>query len=162
MDSPGFPPGAHLKGGRNSAPVHAEMAREFYAPLIPHVLAMHRMGFSLRRIAAELVQHGVKSRHGFPRWSAAQVRRVLVRGMGGLTESPPAPRHCELAGEHQQPPSAPPQIYLLVDEQKQGPFTESHVKAMLDAGTVSVTTPSRYAGWGGWTMLQYLFEPSGA
>ena len=90
MQKPGFPPGVHLKGGRNAAPVLAEMAREFYAPIIPIVLELRRQGLSLRAIGRELDRRGIRTRVGcfyrsfrsrprIVRWSAAQVRRVLIR-----------------------------------------------------------------------------------
>jgi Recombinase len=86
---PEFPADAHLKGGQNAAPVLAQLAREFYAPIIPVVLELHGQGLSLRAIATELEQRGIKSRWGWPRWSAAQVRRVLARGLAAAAESPP-------------------------------------------------------------------------
>jgi hypothetical protein len=51
---PHFPPGVHLKGGQTSAVVNAELAREFYAPIIPLVTELRRQGLSLRAIAREL------------------------------------------------------------------------------------------------------------
>jgi hypothetical protein len=97
---PSFPPGVHLIGGRNAAPVHAELAREFYAPIIPVVVELHRQGLSLRAIARELDRRGVRTRQvskveflgispegglrwsdrQWIQWSATQVRRVLARG----------------------------------------------------------------------------------
>jgi hypothetical protein len=76
---PRFPPGVHLKGGRNAAVTNAQAAREFYAPLLPVVLEVRRQGLSLRAIAAELGRRGIKSRQEWPHWSATSVRRVLVR-----------------------------------------------------------------------------------
>src|SRR4051794_30402904 len=95
---PAFPPGVHLKGGQNAAPVLAEMAREFYAPIVPVVVELRGQGLSLRAIARELDRRGVRTRQvskpafaglgtdGEPlwdmeilRWSAAQVRRILMR-----------------------------------------------------------------------------------
>jgi hypothetical protein len=78
---PGFPPGVHLIGGRNAAVTNARLAREFYAPILPLVAELHRQGLSLRAIARELDRQGVKTRIQYPgqRWSATQVRRVLVR-----------------------------------------------------------------------------------
>src|SRR4051812_34573189 len=81
-----FPPGAHLKGGRNAAPVLVELAREFYAPIIPIVQELHKQGLSLREIGRELERRQIKPRIGGPvggpgggsRWAAAQVRRVLL------------------------------------------------------------------------------------
>src|ERR1700683_2328355 len=77
---PTFPPdGRHLKGGRNAAPVLAKLAREFNAPIVPIVVELRRQGLSLRAIAGELEQRGIKPRHGAG-WSAAQVLRILKRG----------------------------------------------------------------------------------
>ena len=77
---PAFPPGANLKGGRNAAPVLAEEARKFYAPLIPIVVELHEKGLSLRKIGDELNKRGIPARYGYQAgWSAAQVRRVLLR-----------------------------------------------------------------------------------
>lgn len=125
-----FPPGVHLKGGRNAAPVHAEMADEFYAPVIPIVLELRRQGLSLRAIARELDQRGIRTRVGcyheptpdwtrtkvrIVRWSAAQVRRVLIR-------------------------SANQAIQLWIDGQATGPFTKAQVKNMMDAGSITRET----------------------
>lgn len=127
MHKPGFPPGVHLKGGRNAAPVHAEMADAFYAPIFPIVLELRRRGLSLRSIASELDRRGIRTRVGcyyksisskWPRvirWSAAQVRRVLIR-------------------------SANQAIQLSIDEQAKGPFTKAQVKIMVEAGSVTRDT----------------------
>jgi hypothetical protein len=79
-----FPPGVHLIGGRNAAVTNARLARDFYAPLLPLIAELHRQGLSLRAIARELDQRGVKTRLQYPgqRWSATQVRRVLARSRG--------------------------------------------------------------------------------
>ena len=91
MYKPGFPSGVHLKGGQNAAPIHAEMADAFYAPIIPIVLELRRQGLSLRAIARELDQREIRTRVGcyyksiwsnkprIVRWNAAQVRRILIR-----------------------------------------------------------------------------------
>jgi hypothetical protein len=90
LTMPTFPPGAHLKGGRNAAPVNRELAREFYEPIIPVVVELRRRGLSLRQIAAELDRRGIRTRqvgkYESPggemtalRWSATQVKRVLSR-----------------------------------------------------------------------------------
>jgi hypothetical protein len=88
-----FPPGAHEKGGRNAAPVLAALAREFYAPLLPIVLALYRQGLSLRAIARELGRRGIKTRWEYPgeRWNVVQVRRVLDRAIAELLLAPSGP-----------------------------------------------------------------------
>jgi hypothetical protein len=101
---PGFPPGAHHKGGQAAALTHRQLAAAFYRPLLPLVLALHRHGLSLRAIAGELDRRGVKTRMGCPEqsWSATQVKRVLARaleadGLAGTTppaiaeQAPPVP-----------------------------------------------------------------------
>src|ERR1035438_6745026 len=115
---PKFPKGANLKGGRNAAPVLAEMAREFYAPIIPIVMELHNQGLSLRAIGRELDRRGIRTRQEsssafmgvdadckpiwdttINRWSAAQVRRVLARGLAAA-EARPEPQDspaCETA-----------------------------------------------------------------
>src|SRR5450755_117583 len=119
---PAFPPGVHLKGGRNAAPVLAEMAREFYAPIIPIVMELHGQGLSLRAIAAELERRKIKSRWGWPRWSAAQVMRILARGLA-LAESEPqdTPACATAPPASQQTPTRAASFHLLID---QGPFTD--------------------------------------
>jgi len=67
------------------------MAREFYAPIIPIVLELHRQGLSLRAIARELGQRGIKTRQEWRHWSATQVRRVLARARKAENQSGPAP-----------------------------------------------------------------------
>ena len=57
----GFPPGVHLIGGRNAAPYLRQLAREFYAPIIPVVVDLRRQGLSLRAIARELDRRGIKT-----------------------------------------------------------------------------------------------------
>jgi len=76
---PQFPPDACRRGGQNAAPVNREMAREFYTPLIPIVLDLHCQGLSLRAIARELEQRGIKTRQEWKHWSATQIRRILAR-----------------------------------------------------------------------------------
>ena len=95
---PGFPPAAHRKGGEMSRKVNADMANEFYAPIIPVVVELRCQGLSLRAIARELDRRGIRTRQvgwvrysratsegprrgkiEFIRWSATQVRRVLAR-----------------------------------------------------------------------------------
>jgi hypothetical protein len=79
----GFPPDVHRIGGEHSVEVHRAAAREFYAPLLPLILELHRRGLSLRKIARELDARGVKTRMQYPgqRWSAQQVKRVLARAL---------------------------------------------------------------------------------
>jgi hypothetical protein len=78
---PQFPPGVHRKGGEASVESHRRLAREFYAPLLPVVLELHRQGLSLRAIGRELDRRGIKTRFGWPCWSAASVRRALDRAL---------------------------------------------------------------------------------
>jgi hypothetical protein len=89
---PGFPAGAHLKGGATSAVVNRQLAREFYSPLLPIVLELHRAGKSLREIARELDRRGIKTRFEYPgqRWSAMQVKRVLARAIEAAAATPEA------------------------------------------------------------------------
>ncbi|MBI3410366.1 MAG: recombinase family protein [Planctomycetes bacterium] len=103
---PEFPPGVHLKGGQTAAVTHARMAREFYAPIIPVVLELRRQGLSLRAIARELDQRGIRMRQEAEEleycrkfqirqkpmrrpWNASQVRRILARAAReGIGPSP--------------------------------------------------------------------------
>lgn len=131
MSKKGFPPGVHLKGGRNAAPVLAQMAQEFYEPIIPIVLELRRQGLSLRAIGRELDRRGIRTRHvsssvyvgsdpdgeiiwntTINRWGPAQVRRVLIRGgvnrAAAPTPSPAAaPRQIAPAPTGTTPPAAP-------------------------------------------------------
>lgn len=86
-----FPPGVHLIGGRNSAPVNRTAAAEFYAPILPLVVELRGQGLSLRQIAGELQRRGIPSRYGFPRWHARQVARVLARARA-QSAADPSPR----------------------------------------------------------------------
>jgi hypothetical protein len=106
---PAFPPGVHLKGGRAAAPVHAASAREFYAPLIPIVLDLHQQGLSLREIATELEERGIKPRLNYltGTWAAAQVRRVLMRA-AAMTPTAPVTEAEEKAEEKAEAQGAPP------------------------------------------------------
>lgn len=81
---PGFPSDAHLKGGQASISVHVRLADEFYFPIIPIVVDLHRQGLSLRTISRELEQRGIKTRQGRDRWNAAQIKRVLARSAGAV------------------------------------------------------------------------------
>jgi hypothetical protein len=116
MTKPGFPPGAHVVGGRNAAATHARAAEEFYAPIIPVVVQLREQGLSLRAIAAELDRRGVRTRwvsfaeflgadegggarfgeQRFIRWSATQVRRVLARAARGAVTQPGGPAPASL------------------------------------------------------------------
>ena len=91
---PSLPPGAHVIGGKATAPVLARRADEFYAPIIPVVAELDAAGLSLREIGEELKKRGIKPRYqASDEWSAAQVRRVLKRAKAaprraGKTGSP--------------------------------------------------------------------------
>ena len=153
---PAFPPDAHVKGGRNAAPVLAEMAREFYAPIIPIVMELHGQGLSLRAIAAELERRKVKTRYEWPRWSAAQVRRVLARGSAAADARPEPqdfPGSETATPANQQAPPAAAGIHLLIDQVDKGPFSKSQVTAMLDAGDITPETLFRRDGMEGWQPL---------
>jgi hypothetical protein len=80
---PAFPPGANIKGGAAAAPIHRQLAREFYGPVIPVVVELRRRGLSLRAIARALDERGVKTRYGPNGWTAQQVSRVLARAHAG-------------------------------------------------------------------------------
>jgi hypothetical protein len=173
---PAFPPGVHLKGGQNAAPVLAEMAREFYAPIIPIVMELHGQGLSLRAIGRELDQRGIRTRIGcwytsisskprIIRWSAAQVRRVLARGLA-LAETPPEPDPCpvsETAPPASQPtPAAGAHFHLFIDEIEKGPFTGRQVEAMLDAGEITPETQYWWPGMTEWKPLKVIILAPGA
>jgi len=80
----------HRRGGQTAATTNAELAREFYAPIIPIVVELRNQGLSLRAIARELDRRGLIMRfEECPgqsvhrgRWNASQVRRVLLRAAG--------------------------------------------------------------------------------
>ncbi len=76
---PSFPTGVHWIGGRNSAPVNRALADDHYSPILPTVSDLRRQGLSLRAIARELERRGLPTRHGFGRWHARQVARILTR-----------------------------------------------------------------------------------
>jgi hypothetical protein len=156
---PAFPPGVHLKGGRNAAPVLAEMAREFYAPIIPIVMELHGQGLSLRAIAAELERRKIKSRWGWPRWSAAQVMRILARGLAAAESEPQVSQACATAppANQQTPPSAA-RIHLLIDHVDMGPFTDSQIEAMLNAGEITPETLFWRDGTEGWQPLHTIIS----
>jgi hypothetical protein len=154
---PTFPPDAHLKGGRNAAPVLAEMAREFYAPIIPIVMELHGQGLSLRAIAAELERRKIKTRWEWPRWSAAQVRRIVARGLAiAEAELQDAPACATALPASQQAPPAAAGIHLLIDQVDKGPFSKIQVTAMLDAGDIKLETLFRRPGMEGWQPLQTI------
>jgi hypothetical protein len=83
---------AHYRGGQAAAITNAQLAREFYAPIIPIVVELRNQGLSLRAIAGELDRRGTIMRFeqpppGYPpvhdgHWNASQVRRVLLRAAG--------------------------------------------------------------------------------
>jgi hypothetical protein len=52
-------------------------AKDVYAKIAGLGAALARG--SLRAIARALDERGIKTRHGWPHWSAQQVRRVLAR-----------------------------------------------------------------------------------
>jgi hypothetical protein len=115
MGAPGFPPGVHVKGGRNAAPIHAQAAREFYAPIIPLVVKLQGQGLSLRAIARELDRQGIKPRYGCAGWNAAGVRRVLVRAA-----QPPCAGVAVLSPLTPPTPHAVADVHLVVDGQRKG------------------------------------------
>jgi hypothetical protein len=131
-------------GGRKAAPVLAAMARDFYAPIIPVVVELRRRGLSLRAIATELQRQGIKTRYQCRGgWSAAQVRRVLIRA--------------EQASEDVTP-TTKPHIRLWIGKKALGPYTLEQVKAWLEDGTVTLDTNYTYE----WAPLQQLFGDSHA
>ena len=76
---PKFPLWASAKGAAASIPSHREMAREFYAPLIPLALELQARGLSLGAIAREFTARAIPTRQGFTTWRRTQVRRLLLR-----------------------------------------------------------------------------------
>ena len=74
-------PWRSLEAGAEAAKTLRALAVEFYAPIIPIVAELRQQGLSLRAIAAELDRRGVATRYyGHDgKWSATQVRRVLIR-----------------------------------------------------------------------------------
>ena len=79
-----FPPGAREKAAAVSAVSNRRYAREFYAPILPVVLQLHREGLSLRNIALVLGSRGIRTRQGWLHWNAQQVKRVLARALAEL------------------------------------------------------------------------------
>jgi hypothetical protein len=140
-----FRPGVHTKGGRHAAIAHTGRAADFYAPLIPVIAELHRKGLSLRDIAGELERLGIRPRYNRrPTWGPAQVRRILERAASARpanVEGARAPR----------PPLT--QVRLLIDREDRGPFDESLLRAMLEAGTITPATLARVPP-GGWQRVQ--------
>jgi hypothetical protein len=148
---PSFPPGACIKGGANAAPVLAEMAREFYAPIIPVAVELRGRGLSLRDIARELEQRGIQPRLGCrSTWAAAQVRRILLRAgvtstdgtvQDKVADQPTVPETavpvsvaCKSAS-----PSSKGDIRLWICGRLHGPYSEEQVKAMLESNEVTLS-----------------------
>ena len=140
-----FPAGACQKGGRNSAPVLKQMAREFYEPIIPIVLELHAKGLSLRAIGRELEKRGIKPRIGYPpyRWAAAQVRRALLRGLAKPVDVPRGPAVQVELDETSTPQAdplgkdataAPQQVFANISVQK-----ASTMKALSPPDSLPVT-----------------------
>jgi GYF domain 2 len=78
------------------------------------------------------------------RWNAAQIRRILARTEARalatvLGSATPATDNRSVAPAPTQP-TALIDIHLVVNRQREGPFSKSQVKAMLDAGTLSLET----------------------
>jgi hypothetical protein len=135
---PSFPPGVHLKGGRNAAPVLARLAREFYEPIIPVVAELRNQGLSLRAIARELEKRGIKARFYEDSWSATQVRRVLLRAAEqGIT--PPIACQAGPASAKLVPTSAPKPA--AVPAKPEEPQPQAKPAAPSPPGG-EVTTPS--------------------
>jgi hypothetical protein len=146
-----LPPGASAEGARRAAISHAANARDFYAPIIPIVVELHRQGHSLRAIARELDRRGILTRIGHwyepdsgkrrpVQWNAAQVRRVLIRA-GVSTSATKPPRRG---------------IYLRLDGDSKGPFDVRHLRLMIDASLISLWTMGRRDDVGDWHPLRDL------
>ena len=157
---PSFPVGANLKGGRNAAPVNAQLAREFYEPIIPVVMELHSQGLSLRAIARELEQRGIKPRQEFPQWSAAQVRRILCRGLGKPIDVKPDRSEPVYVEPDEPAPPAPPEspyIQLMLNGKPKGLFTKSQVQEMLGTRKITFDTLYFFPGMSGWRRVRELF-----
>ncbi len=119
MQTPSNAP--HLLGGLNAAATHRRTADQFYAPITPIVLALHRQACSLREIAAELAHRGIKPRRG-KQWSAAQIKRILDRvrqpadtALQPIVATESAPPCSVLAHKHvAQPGTNPIKVSALV------------------------------------------------
>jgi hypothetical protein len=177
----GFPVGANLKGGAAAAPVLARLAREFYAPLIPVVHELRNQGLSLRQIGRELEGRGVKARLGWPRWSAAQVRRILLRAggvdsqqhLGGGAERTPAqppptsatptasPTQAADLVQHRSPDAPGDGIFLRLGGQSHGPFTDAEVRAKLAISHIGLGTLGRRDPAGEWQPLRDILGLAG-
>ena len=149
MSATAFPPGASAEGARRAAISHAANARDFYAPIIPIVVELHRQGHSLRAIARELDRRGILTRIGHwyepdsgkrrpVQWNAAQVRRVLIRA-GVSTAAKKPPRRG---------------IYLRIGGASKGPFDVRHLRLMIDASLVGLGTMGRRDDVGDWHPLR--------
>jgi hypothetical protein len=154
---PAFPADAHLKGGRNAAPVLAALAREFYEPIIPIVMELRRQGLSLRAIARELEQRGIKPRYEFPRWSAAQVRRVVLRG-SQQAAAPTSPTQAAPALPKVAAPVLLADIKFLVNGRVYGSYTEEQVWDLLYRRRVTPDTQATRIGMAGWRPLNEVIE----
>lgn len=165
-----FPAGANLRGGQAAAPLNRQAADEFYAPILPLVLDLHRAGRSLREIARELEGRGVKARFGSTRWAAAQVRRLVKRAEDLLQAAPVGREERDQAPEEPLPsPSPPPEpvtaeapLFLWQGMKKQGPFSTAEVLHMLEAGKVKPATLARRDGEADWRPLRELLDLPGA
>jgi hypothetical protein len=148
-----FRPGVHAKGGRHAAVAHVSRANDFYAPLIPIVTELHRKGLSLRDIAGELERLGLRPRYNRrPTWEPAQVRRILERAAKQSAKGAASARPANVDGARATRPTLT-DVRLLIDRQEKGPFEESLLRAMLEAGTITPATLARVPP-GGWQRVQ--------
>jgi DNA invertase Pin-like site-specific DNA recombinase len=70
----------HVKAGNlASAAIRGHKANAYAADVAPEVRKLQQAGKSLRAIALELVEQGVKTPRGGMNWTAASVQRVLER-----------------------------------------------------------------------------------
>jgi hypothetical protein len=168
---PTFPAGAHVKGGQNAAPVHAAAADAFYRDVLPLMISLRSQGLSLRAIADELTQRGIKARK--KQWSAAQVLRVLRRAQTPpiasqveqepppappAAPSPPSPPGGGTGGEDSTASGSPPaarQVTLWLKHGMDGPHPIEQVERMLADGTATGKTLAR-EGNGPWRPLGSL------
>ena len=146
----------------------AWVANEFYAPIIPIVMELHGKGLSLRAIGRELDRRGIRTSVGhwcgpgkkqtIILWSAAQVRRVLARGLAAAESRPDQqlPACDATPPASQQVPPAAARIHLLIDQADKGPFTNNQVEAMLDAGEITPETLFRREGMERWQPLHTI------
>lgn len=171
---PAFPPGVQHKGGANAAITLTQQAVEFYEPIIPIVLELHKQGKSLREIGRELQKRGIKPRINYPpgNWSAAQVRRALFRGLGkpvdvkkdrpksaanpsSQAEPPKATAATPSAVRPEQPLAAKPApeeaevafVRLVQNGQKSEEIlTRGQVKQLLESGKITLDTQYFFPG----------------